>query len=167
MVGIGKAFAIVGGLLVGAVGAYNFTTTGCPLGGVCGDETAETAGVIETTSNAASASASPACPLCPGEGDAAQACDRSAGDRPDCDPSACPDAVKAQCESKPDCDPSACPDAVKAQCESKPDCDPSACPDAAKAQCSQASAEADTSDAAASSCCTEKAAQDKPADGQD
>ena len=36
---IGKAIAIVGGVVVGAVGAYNYSTTGCPLGtGSCGTE---------------------------------------------------------------------------------------------------------------------------------
>ena len=30
--GIGKIIAIIGGVTVGAVGAYNYSTTGCPLG---------------------------------------------------------------------------------------------------------------------------------------
>jgi hypothetical protein len=35
--GIGKIIAIIGGVAVGAVGAYNYSSTGCPLGttGAC------------------------------------------------------------------------------------------------------------------------------------
>ncbi len=158
MVGIGKAFAIVGGLLVGAVGAYNFTTTGCPLGGVCGDETRASATVAETQT--ATRTQAPACPLCEAAGESAAApCDPASCDRPDCDPSQCPEAMKAQCASKVDCDPSQCPEAMKAQCAGKADCDPSQCP---HAQAAEQAAEVEASEVPA--CCAEKADQDKPAD---
>ena len=172
MVGIGKGFAIVGGLLVGAVGAYNFSTTGCPLGGVCDDDTR--ASDVATTSNAAGAK-DPSCPLCPDAGGAtAASCNPADCDRSDCDPASCADAKKADCAGKADFDPASCPDAKKADCAGKADFDPASCPDAKKADCAgkadfdpancpgaqAARAEADS----ASACCTEKAAQDKPAE---
>lgn len=44
--GIGKIIAIIGGVAVGAVGAYNYSSTGCPLGttGACdtGDASVQT-----------------------------------------------------------------------------------------------------------------------------
>ena len=61
----GKAIAIIGGVAVGAVGAYNYSTTGCPLGtGSC--DSGETA-VVATVADEGDA-----CPLgCSMESDAA------------------------------------------------------------------------------------------------
>lgn len=96
--GIGKAFAIVGGLLVGAVGAYNYSTTGCPLGGACDTDQAEADTAI-TTTVASAATEEPGCPLCAGaEQDAKADCDPANCDKTDCDPSQCPHAAQqAQC----------------------------------------------------------------------
>ena len=112
--GIGKAFAIVGGLLVGAVGAYNYSTTGCPLGvGACAAERAEA--VTATTTTVASTSPGQgACPLC------------AHADRADCDPANC---------DKPGCDPANC---------DKPGCDPANCPLADRAECPHAAEADDT-----------------------
>jgi hypothetical protein len=55
----GKAIAIAGGIAVGAFGAYNYSTTGCPLGTGCGtDDAAATATpVVQTVAE------DEACPL--------------------------------------------------------------------------------------------------------
>lgn len=56
--GFGKAIAIIGGIAAGAVGAYNYSTTGCPLGtGSC--DAGESAALVTATSQ----SEGDACPL--------------------------------------------------------------------------------------------------------
>ena len=45
---IGKAIAIIGGVAVGAIGAYNFSSTGCFLGSCGTEESAASAPAVET-----------------------------------------------------------------------------------------------------------------------
>ena len=55
---IGKAIAIIGGVAVGAVGAYNFSTTGCFLGsGSCSTDTAAVSAVAGQAADAGDACA--------------------------------------------------------------------------------------------------------------
>jgi hypothetical protein len=72
---IGKAIAIIGGVAVGAIGAYNFSSTGCFLGSCGTDEAAASA-----TTNAAVQTVADAepCPLgCSMEGEALAAASES------------------------------------------------------------------------------------------
>ena len=62
---IGKAIAIIGGVAVGAVGAYNFSSTGCLLGTSCGTDSEAAAASVQTVADG------DACPLgCAMEGEA-------------------------------------------------------------------------------------------------
>ncbi|USN99944.1 MAG: hypothetical protein H6810_04585 [Phycisphaeraceae bacterium] len=97
---IGKALAIVGGVLVGAVGAYNYSMTGCPLGS-CDDK-----GEAAVTATSAEGD----CPLCAGE--SASGCTKEMAAQ-------CTDEMAAQCEGKM----GQCPDAMAAQCEGKASCE--------------------------------------------
>jgi len=92
---IGKIIAVVAGIAVGGVAAYNYSTTGCPLGtGACATD--------EAAVTAVAADGEASCPLCPSKaGSAAEVALVS-----NAESSAC--GATEACKDAEECDASTC-----------------------------------------------------------
>jgi hypothetical protein len=157
---IGKAIAIVGGVVVGAVGAYNYSTTGCPLGtGSCGTE--ETSAVATQMV----AAEGEACPLgCSMESDAKTLAVVAEGDAESCcSMEKAADAVASCCAAESEAAVLAVADKAEGSCCSAEAAEAVEVAEKAESCCGQCGEDADCDPAnceAGDACCKAVASKD-------